>query len=88
MIPRILWWAIRLMAIVFDIECVNGNSIPYVDALSRLWFYKESKDQTEEFEDTFLHKVETGVLFLNKMATEIRHDPVPSRVTSRMRQKI
>ena len=39
------------------------NSIPHVDALSRLRFYKESKDKTEqEFEVTFLHWVETDIL--------------------------
>ena len=55
---RILRWAISLMAFDFDIEYVNGNSIPRVNALSRLRFYKESKDKTEEeFEDTFLHWV-------------------------------
>ena len=37
----------------FDIEYVKGNSIPHVDALSRVRFYKEWKDKTEEFEDTF-----------------------------------
>ena len=43
------------MAFDFDIEYVKGNSIPHVDALSRLRFYKESTDKTEEeFEDTFL----------------------------------
>ena len=42
------------MAFDFDIEYVKGNSIPYADALSKLRFYKESKDKTEEFEDTFL----------------------------------
>ena len=53
---RILRWAIRLMAFDFDIEYVKGNSIPHVDALSRLLFYKESKDETEEeFKNTFLH---------------------------------
>ena len=41
------------MAFDFGIEYVN--SIPHVDAQSRLRFYKESKDKTEEFEDTFLH---------------------------------
>ena len=42
------------MVFEFDIEYVKGNSIPQVDALSRLQFYKESKDKTEEeFEDTF-----------------------------------
>ena len=42
------------MGFDFDIEYVKGNSILHVDALSRLRFYKESKDKTEEeFEDTF-----------------------------------
>ena len=34
------------MAFDFDIEYIKGNSIPHVDALSRLRFYKESKDKT------------------------------------------
>ena len=84
---RILRWAIRLMAFDFDIEYAKGNSTPRVDALSRLWFYKESKDKTkEEFEDTFLHWVETDVLSLDRMAAETRHDPVLSRITSRIRK--
>ena len=59
---RILRWAIRLMAFNFDIEYVKGNSISRIDAVSRLRFYKESKDKTEEkFEDRFLHWVETDV---------------------------
>ena len=53
---RILRWAIRLMAFDFDIEYVKGNTIPHVDALSRLRFYQGSNGKTEEkFEDTFLH---------------------------------
>ena len=75
------------MAFDFDIECVIGNAIPYIDALSRLWFYKQSKDKTEEFEDTFLHWVETDVLSLDRMAAETRHDPELSRITSRIRKK-
>ena len=40
----------------FDVDHVKGNSIPLVEALSMLQFYKESKDKTEkEFEDRFLH---------------------------------
>ena len=72
------------MAFDFDIEYVKENSIPHVDAQSRLRFYKESKDKTEEFEDTFLHGVETDVLSLDRMAAETRHDPVWSRITSRI----
>ena len=70
----------------FDIEYVKGNSIPLVYALSRLRFYKEWKDKTEEFQDTFLHWVETDVLSLDRMAAETRHDPVLSRITSRIRK--
>ena len=85
---RILRWPIRLIAFDFDIKYVKGNSIIYVDALSRLRFYKESKDKTEEFEDTFLHRVETDVLSFDRMAAETRHDPVLSRITSRIRKNI
>ena len=75
------------MAFDFDIEYVKGNSIPHVDALSRLRFYKESKNKTEEeFEDTFLHWVETDVLSLDRMAAEIRHDPLLIWITSRIRK--
>ena len=52
---RILTWTKRLMAFDFDIEYVEGNSIPHIDAISRLRFYKESKYKTKKFEDTFLH---------------------------------
>ena len=41
------------MAFDFDLEYIKGNLILHVDAISRLWFYKESNDKTEEFEDTF-----------------------------------
>ena len=85
---RILRWVKRLMAFDFDIEYVKGNSIQRVDALSRLQFYKESKDKTgEEFEDTFLHWIETVVLSFDRMAAETRHDSLLSRITSRIRKK-
>ena len=76
------------MAFDFDIEYVKGNSILLVDAQSKLQFYKESKDKTEEFEDTFLHWVETDVSSLDKIAAESRHDPVPSRITSTIRKNV
>ena len=79
--------AIRLMAFDFDIEYVKGNSIPHIDALSKLQFYKKSKDKTEEeFENTFLHWVKTDVLSLDRMVAETRHNPVLSRITSRIRK--
>lgn len=47
------------------IEYFKGNSIPHVDALSRLQFYKSSNEKTDKiFEDTFLHWVEADMLLL------------------------
>ena len=72
------------MAFDFDVEYIERNSIPHVDALSR-----SQKDKTEEeFEDTFLHWVETDILSLDRMAAETRHDPVLSRITSRIRKNM
>ena len=76
------------MAFDFDIEYVKGNSIPLIDTLSRLQFYKDSKDKTEEFQHTFLHWVETDVLSLDRMTAETTHDPVLSRITSRIRKNV
>ena len=75
------------MAFDFDIEYVKRNSILHIDALSRSWFYKESKDKTkEEFENTFLHRVKIDVLPLDRMTIETRHDPVLIRIISRIRK--
>ena len=50
--------------------------------------FTRSQDKTEEFEDMFLHRVETDVLSLDKMAAETRHNPLLSRITSRIRKNI
>ena len=51
--------------------------------------FTESKDKTEEeFEDTFLHWVETDLLSLDRMAAETRHNPVLSRITSRIKKNV
>ncbi len=46
-----------------------------------------SKDKTEEFENTFLHWVETYALSLDRLVVETRHYPVLRRITSRIRKK-
>ena len=62
-----------LMAFAFDIEYVKGNSVSHIDVLSRLQFYKESKDKTEGgFEDTFLSWAATDNLSLDRMAAETK----------------
>ena len=50
--------------------------------------HKGLKDKTEEeFEDTFLHWIETNVLSFDRMTVETRHDLILSRITSRIRKK-
>ena len=41
------------MTFDFDIEYIKGNLIPHVDALSRLRFYKESKDRKKNLKIHF-----------------------------------
>ena len=53
---------------------------PHIYSLSRLRFYKESKE--EKFKDKFLHWAETDVLCLDRTAAKTRHDPVLSRITN------
>ena len=50
--------------------------------------FTRSDKTKEEFEDNFLHWVETDVLSLDRMVAETRHDPVQSRITSRIRKTI
>ena len=43
-----------------------------------LRFYKQSKDITEDFVDTFLHWLEIDILSLDRMVVETRYEPVLS----------
>ena len=47
------------MAFDFDIIYVNGNTIPHVDALSRLRFQGENGEEHENSEDRIIQWVET-----------------------------
>lgn len=50
----------RLMGFDFNIEYVKGNSVPHMNALSRLRFCKDPKENIKEtFENTVLHWVGT-----------------------------
>ena len=55
---RILRWAIKFMAFNFVIVYIKGNTIPLVDALSRLTFVNEQKEINKDTEE-ILHWVET-----------------------------
>lgn len=49
--PKMLRWAIRMMA--FDFKYIRANSVSHLDVLSRVWFYKESSKNTRQILDIF-----------------------------------
>ena len=49
--------------------------------------FTRSQKIKQEFEDIFLHWVETNVLSFDRMAAETRHNSVLSMITSRIRKK-
>ena len=85
---RIIRWAIKLMAFDFDIIYVKGNTIPHVDALSRLEFNGETAGNPENNEDKIMHWVETDVLPLKRLRMETKQDPVLNRITDRIRKNV
>ena len=81
---RILRWAIKLMAFDFDIMYVKGNTIPHVDALSRLTFDQE-EEEMYDYEEV-IHWVETDVLQAERLREETIQDPILSGIASRIRR--
>lgn len=70
------------MAFDSDKEYVKGNSIPNMDTLSWLQFYKEPKENIKEtFADTFFYWVDIDVFSLDRMADETIQDPVLKSIT-------
>ena len=74
---RILRWAIKIMAFDYDIIYVKGNTIPHVDALSRLRFQSENGEEHENSEDRIIQWVEMDVLFHKTLNRETQRDSIP-----------
>ena len=81
---RILRWAIKLMAFDFDIIYVKGNTIPHVDALSRLTFDQEDEERNDHEE--VIHWVETDVLQAERLREETVQDPILNGIVNRIRR--
>ena len=81
---RILRWAIRLMDFDFDIMYVKGNTIPHVDALSRLRFDEEDGEIQDS--EGILHWVETDVLPTKRLQEETMQDPILNGISYRIRK--
>ncbi len=76
---RLMRWALQLSAFEYDIMYVKGESIPHVDALSRLNFSDEAPE-SEECLESFVHWMETDVLSLEELRRETQRDLVLSGV--------
>ena len=80
---RIMRWAIKLMAFDFDILYVKGNTIPHVDALSRLNF---DQDEEENDGEDLIHWVETDVLQAERIRKETKQDPILNGIANRIKR--
>lgn len=79
---RLLRWALQLSAYDYDICYVKGDSIPHVDALTRLQFDDEPEDH--DVESSFIHWTQTDVLSIAELEIESNRDPVLSAIMDRV----
>ena len=71
---RILRSAIKIMMFDFDIIYVKENTIPYVDALSRLRFRSENGEEHENSEDRIIQWMEMDILSHSEQRNLTRPD--------------
>ena len=76
------------MALDFDIIYVKGNTIPHVDALSRLKFQSENGEEHENSEDRFMQWVETDVLSRKTLNSETQQDLILSGILEHIRKNV
>ena len=83
---RLMRWALQLSAYDYDILYVKGESIPHVDALSRLDFSDSTLDTHDEKgkPDSFVHWTTTDVISIEELRHETLHDPILSAVKRRL----
>lgn len=69
----------------FNIEYVKENTIPHIDALSRLKFSNETLERSDNPEDKILDWIETDVLLLDHLTFETLQDPILSKIACRIK---
>ena len=80
---RIMRWALQLSAYEYDILYVKGESIPHVDALSRLNFSDDAKEG-KGYQESFVHWAETDVISMEELRRETSRDSVLSGILRRV----
>lgn len=81
---RLLRWALHMSAFSYQINYAKGETIPHVDALSRLKF--SSSDEFNPEKDQFIHFTETDVLNMNEIQQETMKDDVIVKIMERIRR--
>ncbi|PAA93146.1 hypothetical protein BOX15_Mlig023152g1 [Macrostomum lignano] len=71
---RLLRWAIELMAFDYDIVYTKGESIPQVDALSRLDFEGDSDTELTERPESIIHWTGEAVIPWQELKSETQRD--------------
>ena len=79
------------MAFDYDIMYVRGDSIPHVDALSRMSFDDEDLPEPSNAwdgisEESFVQWTETDILSATEIMNESRNDPLLSSIMKRIEQ--
>ena len=85
---RVLRWAIKIMAFDFDIIYIKGNTIPHVDALSRLRSQSENGVKHENLEDRIILWAETNVLSRKTLSRETQCDLILSGILELIRKNV
>ena len=81
-LSRILKWAIKIMEFDFEIIYVKRNTIPHVDALSRIRFHSENS------EDRIIQWVEMDILPHKTPSRGTQRDPILSRILECIRKNV
>ena len=76
------------MAFDFDLIYVKRNTIPHVNALSRLRFQSENGEEHENSEDRIIQCVETDVLSRKTLSRETQRDQIQSGILERIRKNL
>ena len=85
---KVLRWVLIIMTFDFDIIYVKGNTIPLVDALSRLRFQSENGEEHEYSEDKIIQCWERDVLSRKTLSRETIQDPILSGILEHTRKKV
>ena len=81
---RLMRWALQLSAFDYEILYVKGENIPHVDALSRLEFTNDGREEEEIEEESFVHWIETDVIRKDELRSSMNGNKLLNDVSQRI----